>query len=412
MPIATFCHRVTRHFQARQRQVGQHSPLIYHHPSWPRVLSCHLYKYRSVARFRHEFIVVCFVYSGTEYRVQFDRGWRSPRRTASAQWLFGKPGFDRASVSRMSEPMPDLSKVDLIGSIRYRADQLPLLHRTSSHINEVSSDAPFYFLLTWNCWLFARVCFMRALDLGPSAVATWRGQALDGQNILQHIVLPERSLAPWASVIMLSPNWLRLLSPVLGVGLTYNLTNQFSKRRSYLRYFLVTLRGEATEKQGVLVTAQDFVTGRHLGDRAPHYCDGYGLAKAARDDVPNWPARNGRFLYLITPPLHWKRSRRIHLIELMYAAGASGSPMSAAEIIEVSLVRGPPVARDVRILPSHRISARREAWRFLATLSAPHEILDDISNGDRLGIWVNVSAGAKISMFMAYVKIFTTKMTA
>lgn len=200
MPVTEFNKRVQRHITVLQSQIGRLSPLIYYHPTRPRVVSCECYKLRSFARFRHEFVAIVFEHSGKRYRVQFDRGWGKPGRVASLQWLSGKPHNNRATISFSTDPM-NLDEMDVIGRIVYQAGRLPLLTRTLKHVTEVFGDAPVYFLFTWNCWLFARVAFMRAVDLSPSEVAVWRGQQLNGQNLLHQLFIRERSVAPWASRI-------------------------------------------------------------------------------------------------------------------------------------------------------------------------------------------------------------------
>ena len=194
IPVEEFMDRIQRHVTVLQKHLGRLSPLIYHHPSYPRVISCSCFKLKSITRFRHEFIALTFSYLNQQYRVQFDRGWRSPGRM-SWRWISGKPSNNRATVSFASTPL-NMDEMDEIGRIVFRVDRQPLLIRASKHVSEVFADGPSYFLFTWNCWLFARVAFMRAMDLSPSQ-ATWRDSDLDGQNLMHKITLAEQSIAPW-----------------------------------------------------------------------------------------------------------------------------------------------------------------------------------------------------------------------
>jgi hypothetical protein len=168
---------------------------------------------------------------------------------------------------------------------------------------------------------------------------------------------------------------------------------------SYVRYFLATFTPDL---------ARDFVTGKLLPIGIPHLFNKFGLSGQSSDISISRLCASlstpGHFLCFLTPPLHWARRRWIQRIDLIYACNVAGGTLPEIELIDAAVVHErPPSAPDVGA--HHRLQATYDAWRYNVSINADHPLIRSIQQGGRVGIWVNVTAGAKVSIFLVYMKI-------
>lgn len=153
----------------------------------------------------------------------------------------------------------------------------------------------------------------------------------------------------------------------------------------------------------------DFVTGNELPRGAPHRFGKNGLAERTDDvNISRLCASlsettQGCFLYLLTPPLRPSRQRRIKKIEIMYSCNVTGGDIRASEVVEVGVIKEGSLSTDTQTV--QRLDPIRELWSYNSTLSPGNPMLDSLESGGHIAMWVNASAGSRVSIFHACVKI-------